>query len=85
MNKSEAAHILSLNGFYGCFYGKGFKSVNAIDNFMRKYPRGNGISSNDKKLLEIYQACHFFKKEQSRPKKERNKNGHWHIRRNDKV
>ncbi len=68
MTPNEAMKILIRNGFVGGYYGPGWSSINNIISFMAQYPRGKGISSNDKNKLNLYKACAIINKEYSRTK-----------------
>jgi len=70
MNDQEASAILSKNHFYG-YFGPGYSTHDAIDGFMKLYPRRKGISTRDKEKMDLYDACLFFKQKQSRDHKKK--------------
>ena len=73
MTRDEAHRILFVNGYLGRYYGPGYNSKKARDNFMACYPRGKGIKANCKNTLLIYEACRMLKIDQSRSKSYRTK------------
>ncbi len=73
MTRDEAHRVLARHGYIGRYYGPGYTSTKARDEFMACYPRGKGIKANCTDTLQIYEACRMMKIEQSRSKSYRPK------------
>jgi hypothetical protein len=61
----EAYRVLGRNGFL-YYMGPGYDTRHAVNDFMKKHPRGKGIKGHRKDLLELYEACRVIKIEWSR-------------------
>ncbi len=57
--------ILARHGFFG-YMGPGYGTPQAVDAFMRRYPRGKGIKGHQRDLIELYDACLAYKRSHSR-------------------
>jgi hypothetical protein len=58
-------NVLARHGFCG-YMGPGYSTRHAVNEFMRRYPRGKGIKGHQKDLHELYAACREYKKAETK-------------------
>jgi hypothetical protein len=67
MTSQEMIGIFARNGFLGYMWPN-YGLKNCVEEFMRQYPRGQGIKAHETELLKLYAACRLYKVSSSRSK-----------------
>jgi hypothetical protein len=65
MTMEESWTVLRRRGFCG-YMGEHYGTDDAVNSFMARYPRGQGIKEHQRDLRVLYEACYVYKRRRSR-------------------